>query len=135
MCYLESRAGRPRLAFCYSTLPTTEDKQRPRSKVWRPTSSDAAADDIAAGAAHIDWHHISWSDIHKFLSQNQDRWQESKSAKQHRQDRVPLQAREFYKRAAETDDPVQVKYYNNAAWNIIKQYHEDKHDIEFAHQL
>lgn len=56
------------------------------------------------------------------LKEWQIRWTDKRTATQRRRDRVPLQARDMYKQAAETNKPKLRAELRQAAWQVIREH-------------
>lgn len=129
MSQLRSRLLGSRLLVNVTGREDMKARERPREpRRWRPTSYEQALDDMTQRAQHLDWTQMSWLQIHQTIAEHQDRWHDRKTARQRREERVPTQARFCYRTAAASTNAEEAKYYKNAAWNIIKQYHKDKND-------
>lgn len=95
--------------------------------IWRPTSYEDAKDDINDKARTMQWVHMPWTDIRHTLIQHQEKSHEAKTARQRRDERVPTQARHFYKLAANATTPDDIKRYKDMARRVIKQHGKKQH--------
>lgn len=113
---------------------TRSEHKKPMRR-WRPANWHVAETVMAIRMQECEAPNATWQDITDTLRQVQEETQDRRSARERRRARVPTQARDLYKRAAESTDHEEWTALRSAAWQCIRRAHAERLNAEHMQHL